>query len=441
MDEATFYIVGTELGDAGFRPVSISAEGVGGDVRFSVIWIQDQIGLAGDWGLRFGMTGSGYQDSFVEFDAAGFRPIAIDAYGAGDAPLYIALWIRDNDTLYNGIHGVDEETLLAEMESQAEGGFNPIWLSAHSNGATPTFSAIWVNDGHMRIGATDLDNGQPAWRKRTSDGYRLQQISGYELDVEGDDGEETVERRFAATWTKIEQTQVPILEDCDFVQWEGFLEQTSSQYQIKASVQTPLGQAKTVAPGSLTLEPTDFGQPFRIANLELHAVVPGDTIFLEGIQGTPNNFFEDGDILVLRTRPGDTVHFIESASSNISLRKWTTGNPELDMQAGIEAACSGLGLKCPPVVGQEFLMHNHQYRLVLQYDADSQSWNELQRNDLAPRFCLPHQPRCIRRRRDPLCIGLAGSSHPACMAGRKGHQTESTYLSARVDLAGVRRSV
>ncbi|NOK65406.1 MAG: hypothetical protein GFH25_541180n371 [Chloroflexi bacterium AL-N10] len=383
MNEATFFAVGTQLGNAGFRPISISAEGEGSDIRYHVIWIQDEIGLAGNWGLRLGMTGADYQAAFVEFDDAGFRPIAIDAYGSGSNPLYIVVWIRNqDDTLYNGIHGVSEETLLTEMDSRADGGFYPIWVSGHTNGESPTFSAIWVNDGQTRQAATDMTTNTDSWRERTDDGYRLLQVSSYQVDTEEGDDEE-FERRYAATWVEVETSSVAGVDDCDFVQWEGFLNQNSTEYQVKASAQTALGESKIVVPGLLTLDNTDFGEPFRIAHLELHAIVAGDTITLDGIQGYPNNnIFQHGDIVVLRTRPGDTMNFVEQAGGNLRLRTWNLNTPAFDTQEELDAFC--LFINCPPLVGQSFLMHSHQYQLVLQYDAEEQVWNELQRNDLAP---------------------------------------------------------
>jgi CubicO group peptidase (beta-lactamase class C family) len=357
--------------EMGFRPISVSANGSGSDIRFNVLWIKDD---QDSWAIHHGLTPTAYNDIVNDYADDDLRPIAVDAYGSGANLRYTAIWVQDT-TPFAARHGLDEEAMNAELAEWEADGFRPIWVTGHEGGSEPHFAALGVFDdleGTARIGLTRAELAGAVGQAMTDSGFRLLHISGYLVD-DKDDPE-----RFAATWVK----DAP---ECGLIRWEAFPQHSSTQYQIKASAQTSLGEMKTVVGQSITLGQGDLGGLFRIAHLPLrHFVGTGGIAELSSIhEETPGQIFQHGDILVLRLVHDDRVLVRERSWGNIRLRPWDATDPEVGEQ------CDSGSDPCPEIEGQPFFLNDHQYRLLLQYDANDGLWYELQRNGVSPDFYRP----------------------------------------------------
>jgi CubicO group peptidase (beta-lactamase class C family) len=351
----------------GFRPVSISANGSGADLRFSAIWLKDEVE---SWLIHYDMTSTQYNDLVRDYSHEGFRPVSLDAYGSGAGLRYTAIWIKD-PAPFGGRHGIGEEEMNAELETWEAAGYRPIWVTGHEGAAAPHFAALWVFDGlegTARIGLTrsELAGDRGIGQEMTDAGYRLLQISGYLVDDEDDP------ERFAVSWVKDPA-------ECGIMRWEAFPNHSSTQYQIKASSQVGIGGSKPIIGSSITLNQSDLGGEFRIAHLPLvHYLGTGGIGELSSInEGEPGQVFQHGDILVLRIANADRVLVRERPWGNIRLRKWDANDP------GIGEQCDSGPVTCPEIEGQSFFIDDRQYRMLLQYDENDEVWHELQRNGVS----------------------------------------------------------
>lgn len=355
MSEAVYQADANKWASARYRPIAVSANGVGDAKRFASLWIKDNK-YGQNWSLKHAMTGADYQGFFEQFGAAGFVPIVIDLYGNVGDPRYAAIWVKENK-LTRSKHGIGSATMQAEIDQANADGLRPVWVSglgdpSHNN---PIFAGIWTKDaytGTMRIGLTTSDIGAKGIaRSMVNQGYRLSHLSGYETQ----DG-----IRYAAVWTKG--------GDCNDARWEGFRDQTTTQYQVKASAQRSVSSVKTVAGATITIKQGELGGTFRIGRVSLrHDQGAGQSAELSVIQGEVANQFKQGDILVLQVEPNHIVTAHERANGNLKLRPWIVTEP----------------------VGQPFVLDNYQFRLVLQYDNNAKKWVELQRNNLSPDYYWP----------------------------------------------------
>lgn len=355
MSEAVYQADALKWANANYRPIAVSANGVGNDKRFASLWIKDHK-YGQNWSLKHALTGTEYQQFFEQFGAAGFVPIVIDLYGNVSDPRYAAIWVKENK-LTRSKHGIDSTAMQAEIDQAQADGLRPVWVSGLGDPShdKPIFAGIWTKDaytGTMRIGLTDKDIGTKGIaRDMVNRGYRMAQLSGYETK----DG-----IRYAAVWTKG--------GSCPDARWEAFRGQTSTQYQIKASAQRTVSSVKPVAGGVITIKPSELGGAFRIGRVSLrHNLGNGQSAALTRIQGEVANQFQHGDILVLQAEPGFSITAQEVGNGNLKLRPWVVTAP----------------------VGQPFVLDNYQFRLVLQYDNNLQKWVELQRNNLSPDYYWP----------------------------------------------------
>ncbi len=354
MSEAVYQSDATKWDAANYRPIAVSVNGNGSSARFSSLWIKDNK-YGKNWSLKHAMTGADYGTFFTQFGDNGFVPTVIDLYGTPAAPRYAAIWVKENKPTRSH-HGINATQMQTEIDKAAADGLRPLWVSGLGAGnSAPIFAGLWVKDsytGTMRIGLTTKDISYEGVARSMADtGYRMVHLSGYETP----DG-----IRYAAVWTKG--------GDCTDARWEAFRDQSSTQYQIKASAQRTVSSIKTVAAATVALNQSDLGAGFRIARVALrHDFGAGQAAELAQISAGNGVSFKNGDILVLQVEPNHIVTVQERANGNIRLRR--PAYPGAD--------------------GQFLSLNDAQYRLILQFNSSLNRWVELQRNGISPDYYWP----------------------------------------------------
>ncbi len=369
MDASHYQESANTYGAAGFRPLSVTAEGEGNQARFDVVWVQD--GLYGDnWTLRHDMTSDDLQNEFDAEKALGFRPAFVDAYGQGGNTRYVAGWVKDDlpTHMNHGLSRTDftdtlvySDTLQGWTLAPEDEGWRPLWVSVNGAPSDPRFSAIFALDD--KAGVLDFDKTFSELKDlnglRTSKGYRLLHLSGYlvdpDPDIEDDDGV-----RYAASW-------VMDPAECNFVKWQVLQDQSDLGLDLEALNASGLRE-KTFTDPTLYLNPSDLQNGFRRGRFELSASGDVTLSSLSRIdESIPGAVFEDGDVILLQPKIGQIITVKETTDGNINLKA-----PE----DGADATADG---------GQKFVMRGYNYILALKYDASSAKWVELQRNG------LPHE--------------------------------------------------
>lgn len=124
----------------GFVPFEIDAYFQGGDLRYSVIWMEKP-GAA--WQLRVGMDAEGLASNTEQFRAQGLAPVSLSVETDGDIAEYAAVWmdaggaewqLRIDDTADQLQHAVD--TLGAA-------GWMPTVVSAYTVAGEERFATVW----------------------------------------------------------------------------------------------------------------------------------------------------------------------------------------------------------------------------------------------------------------------------------------------------------
>ena len=365
MDEAHYQQTANDYGAAGFRPISVVAEGEGSQARFDVVWVQD--GLYQDnWTLRHDMTGNDLQNEFDAETAAGFRPAFVDAYGQGANTRYLAGWVKDDlpTAMAHGFTRSDFTALLVYSDTlkgwtlAPEGdGWRPLWVSVNGDPGDPRFSSIFAQDGKQ--GVVDFDKTFSELKDlngvRTSMGYRLLHLSGYQVDPDpanpDDDG-----LRYAASWVKD-------LAECGTVKWQVLERQDDLGLDLEALNAGGM-IPKTFNEPTLYLNQSDLGNAFRRMRFEISASAGTSLSSLSAIQESiPGAVVQNGDIILLQPKIGQIITVKETKDGNIDLMAPDNG----------------------PDGGQRYVMQGYNYTLALKYDAGSGKWVELQRAK------LPHE--------------------------------------------------
>jgi CubicO group peptidase (beta-lactamase class C family) len=369
MDAAHYQQSVDDYGAAGFRPISVTAEGEGDQARFDVVWVQDGL-YVDNWSLRHDMTSDDLQNEFDAEKTLGFRPAFVDAYGQGGNTRYVAGWVKD-DLATHMNHGLSRadftdtlvysDTLKGWTLAPAEDGWRPLWVSVNGAPSDPRFSAIFIQDG--KAGVLDFDKTFSELKdlngSRTSQGYRLLHLSGYlvdpDPDISNDDGV-----RYAASWVKDPA-------ECGYVKWQVLQDQSDLGLDLEALNASGIRE-KTFTDPTLYLNTDDLQNQFRRGRFEISASGDVTLSSLTRIdESVPGAVFEDGDVILLQPKIGQIITVKETTDGNINLKA-----PE----DGADATADG---------GQKFVMRGYNYILALKYDASSANWVELQRNG------LPHE--------------------------------------------------
>jgi CubicO group peptidase (beta-lactamase class C family) len=365
MDAEYYQQSALEYDAAGFRPLSVTVEGEGDQARFNVIWVKD--GLYGDmWNLRHDMTSDELQDEHDAEEASGFRPAFVDAYGQSSNTRYVAAWVDDDLTTHMmaGYGRTDftnslvfSDTLQGWTLAPEGSGWRPLWVSVNGAPGDPRFSAIFAQDD--KVGVLDFDKTfaelQELNGKRTSIGYRLLHLSGYLIEPDPDIPDDDGVR-YAASWTKDP-------DECGYVKWQVLERQEALKLDLEALNASGI-RAKTFNDETLYLNSSDLQNAFRRRRFEISAE---DDVTLSSLslieESIPGVVFEDGDVILLQPKIGQIITVKEEANGNI------------DLMAADDGADGG----------QKFVMRGYNYILSLEYDTSSNTWVEMQRNG------LPHE--------------------------------------------------
>lgn len=182
-----------ELVAQGYRLIHISGYTVNGQDYYAAIW-EKRGGPA--WQARHGLTADQYQQTFNSLVAQGYRLVSVSGYGSGGQDRYAAIWEKRDGPEWQARHGLTAEQYQQTFNELTSQGYRLIYVSGHTNDGKDRYAAIWEKrDGpewQARHGLT-AEQYQRTFNELSSQGYRLIQVSGY-----GSNGRS----RFAAIWEK-----------------------------------------------------------------------------------------------------------------------------------------------------------------------------------------------------------------------------------------------
>ncbi|MBI5765348.1 MAG: serine hydrolase [Planctomycetes bacterium] len=122
-----------------FRPTWVSANGIGSQVRFSAIWVQDQRKSCHAQGL----FQEDLNQAIIDNRMIGCRLISAAAYGPDFSPLFGGVWIKGEQPPWDYSHYVSKPELQAMFEDYQAQGYRPTFITSYDTPTGIRYTASW----------------------------------------------------------------------------------------------------------------------------------------------------------------------------------------------------------------------------------------------------------------------------------------------------------
>ncbi|MFI6480258.1 serine hydrolase [Nonomuraea sp. NPDC050663] len=192
------------------------------------------------WVARHNLTSAQYQAEWDRLAALGYRPTHVSGYAAGGQARYAGIWEKAPGPPLVARHGLTAEQYQAEFTRVTGQGYRLAQVSGYDVGGRPYFAAIWERTGGPAwVARHNLTSAQyqAEFTRLTGQGYRLTCVDGYQSGGQA---------LFAAVW---EQGGGP--------PWVARHNLTSAQYQAEFTRLTGQGY-RPVHVSGYTVNGTDL---------------------------------------------------------------------------------------------------------------------------------------------------------------------------------------
>lgn len=112
----------------GYRLVDVSGYAVDGQERYAAIWEKS---VGPDWETHHGMTEALYQQEFDRLAGQGYRPVRISAWGVGNTSHYAAIWEKGQGPQWASQHSLLPAQYQEAFNSMTKAGFQLSRITAY----------------------------------------------------------------------------------------------------------------------------------------------------------------------------------------------------------------------------------------------------------------------------------------------------------------------
>jgi hypothetical protein len=179
LSSAQYQQVFDSLAQQGYRLVEISGYSVADQATYAAIWEQRQ-GPA--WVARHGLTAEQHQQEFDRLSREGYRLVDISGYAVGGRARYAAIWEQRQGPAWVARHGLTSAQYQETFDRLAREGYRLVDVSGYNVDGEDRYAAIWEQgQGPAFVARHGLlsDAYQEEFTNLARDGYRLTRVSGY----------------------------------------------------------------------------------------------------------------------------------------------------------------------------------------------------------------------------------------------------------------------
>ncbi|HEY2293616.1 MAG TPA: serine hydrolase [Thermoanaerobaculia bacterium] len=169
LSAADYQKTSDDLAKQGYRPTWVSAHEAGPALHFEGIW-EKQSGPA--WEARHNLTADQYQQTFDSLTKQGYRPIQVSGYASGGSARYAAIFEKSSGPAWQARHAMTAAQFQKAFDDLTQQGYRLKDVSGYNLGGTDLYAAIWEKQGGPWWQAR---NGIPdAWYQNVADNYYYQ---------------------------------------------------------------------------------------------------------------------------------------------------------------------------------------------------------------------------------------------------------------------------
>jgi ligand-binding SRPBCC domain-containing protein len=193
----------TDLANQGYRFKVVSGYTRGGQERYAGLWVKTP-GPA--WEARHGLSAADYQTAFDDFRNQGFCLVYVyvSGHAVDNQPRYAAIWEKDSGPEWEARHDFTAAQYQKTSDDLVKAGYRLRHLNGYSVNGQDLYAAIWDKSSGpawvARHGLSAADY-QKAFDDLAGQGYRLKEISGYQIGTQD---------RYAELWESRRESSLSI---------------------------------------------------------------------------------------------------------------------------------------------------------------------------------------------------------------------------------------
>ena len=124
----------------GFRLRTVSGYDIGGHDFYAAIWDKNP---GGAWQARHNLSAADYQTTFNQMLAQGFRLTMVNGYAVAGQDRYAAIWEKMASPAWSARHNLSAADYQTTFDDMAKQGFRLRWVSTYVVGGQDRYAAIW----------------------------------------------------------------------------------------------------------------------------------------------------------------------------------------------------------------------------------------------------------------------------------------------------------
>jgi murein DD-endopeptidase MepM/ murein hydrolase activator NlpD len=179
---ASYQTVFTDIVTAGYRPVWIDGYNAGNSAYINAIF---RPGNGHAWVARHGLTGAQYQSEVNTWTGAGYRLLHVDSYLENGSVRYAAIFTQQPGPGWVAYHGATEAQHQSFFNTYTSQGYREVVASVVSIGGTRYVTALYDQanvGGWVALHAIPASNYQTTFDAQINAGRRLHYLDAYVHD-------------------------------------------------------------------------------------------------------------------------------------------------------------------------------------------------------------------------------------------------------------------
>ncbi|KAF9884253.1 hypothetical protein FE257_001985 [Aspergillus nanangensis] len=172
-----------EMVDQGYRLNSVSGYERDGQPNFAVIFEKRETTA---WWSHSGMTSDVYQQKFDKYLKQGYRVVQVDGYTVDETAYYAAIWDKSPSGAWMTRHGMTADSAQEYFDEYLSQGYRMTDISGYEVACAERFAAIWekTSTGCEWQAYANMTSAeyQSRFDQYVAEGYRLVDVDGYQAD-------------------------------------------------------------------------------------------------------------------------------------------------------------------------------------------------------------------------------------------------------------------
>jgi CubicO group peptidase (beta-lactamase class C family) len=174
----------------------VDAYPVGDHFEYSMVWEENRDNRA--WAEERNISSSDYHARWEDYRSRGYRPTDVAAYSNGGSPLFAGIWVQNLENIdWTSQRGLSATEYATEVQEKKRQGMRLIDMEVYQTPAGRHYAVIWYRNNDNLDWEHSWDLSREAYQQRADElgarGFRIVDFESYQVNGT---------QRYAAIWQK-----------------------------------------------------------------------------------------------------------------------------------------------------------------------------------------------------------------------------------------------